>query len=353
VESLPEFKASKRDKLTDGWDLCNDDDLAAIVRLIDQGVIWIHGAPPCSTFSRARRSDHHGSCRVLRTEDAVYGFGDPDAEEANTLAIRMFALAEQQHHKGRFFSIENPWESLMWSLKEAQRVEKLPGVVRCFINQCAYGSPFKKDTAILTNAPWLIGKERVCADVAPHKHVPLVGRVWSYAENKEIWYTAEAAEYPSGMCEVFTNDFASWFRQNSMGNMTRVGAADGSDPTDDPEYVRVGRFGNCLCKADLVHETRVPRNAVELSKREHREAENKACIGGMRSPHRAVARSRELRALGRNIRGVLCEVLGEFPKFERLVDLLRAAPEHPLRQNPMYLISLLAQPSQPAPRGPK
>jgi hypothetical protein len=173
VDSFPEFCALKRDKLTDGWDLCNDDDLATIVRYIDRGVIWLHGAPPCSTFSRARRNDHHGSCKVLRTEDTVYGFGDPAAEEANTLAIRMFALAEQQHGKGRYFSIENPWESLMWNPKEAQRVEKLPGVVRCFINQCAYGSPFKKDTAILTNAPWLIGKERVCADVATHKHVPL------------------------------------------------------------------------------------------------------------------------------------------------------------------------------------
>ena len=31
-------------------------------------VHWLHGAPPCKTFSRARRTDQYGSARVHRSE---------------------------------------------------------------------------------------------------------------------------------------------------------------------------------------------------------------------------------------------------------------------------------------------
>ena len=111
IEMRPGAQAMKCDKKTDGWDLNDDHELAKLTRQIDVGVVWIHLAPPCSTFSRARRNDIHGTCKTLRTEEDVYGFGDEAAEEANSLAKRTFALAELQYKRGGFFSVENPWDS--------------------------------------------------------------------------------------------------------------------------------------------------------------------------------------------------------------------------------------------------
>ena len=110
-EMRPELSAKKFDKISGGLDLNDDRQLALMTRQIDVGIVWMHFAPPCSTFSRVRRTDVHGRCKILRTEESIYGFGDEAAEEANSLARRTFALAELQYKRGMYFSIENPWDS--------------------------------------------------------------------------------------------------------------------------------------------------------------------------------------------------------------------------------------------------
>ena len=114
-------------------------------------------APPCHTFTKARRSDQFGKVRIMRTKEAPEGkLYDQAAQDANLLANRCAALATEQGKNNRYFSIENPKKSFIWELKLLKRAEKLEGVSIVHIDQCAYGSPHKKPTTILTNAPWIL-----------------------------------------------------------------------------------------------------------------------------------------------------------------------------------------------------
>ena len=111
-------------------------------------------APPCRTFSLARRSDEHGRVRAIRTAEKPEGDPtDAEAVKANLLANRCAALAIQQWKRGAFFSIENPLQSLMWNLKLFKRFAVLQYVRFVQIDQCAFGSEHKKPTGVLTNAP--------------------------------------------------------------------------------------------------------------------------------------------------------------------------------------------------------
>ena len=51
-----------------------------------QRVLWMHAAPPCKTFSMARRPDHLATPRVLRTRDRPEGFGSAETEMASRRA---------------------------------------------------------------------------------------------------------------------------------------------------------------------------------------------------------------------------------------------------------------------------
>jgi len=196
-------------------DVAHDDDFT---RLLEVSVDWVAGAPPCKTFSRARRKDQFASVRQLRSDERPEGFGDKVTEEGNLLAHRMLELALRQVKQGKFFSIENPLLSFMWSLKRFRKLRETPGVRFVSVAQCACGSLHKKETGLLTNAPWLVD---VPCDMAtrPHHHVPLIGFVEDYRANgaDKVFFTELAAEYPEGLCNRWAKDwFAWWSAQRPM-----------------------------------------------------------------------------------------------------------------------------------------
>ena len=50
------------------FDLLRTSDFNKLCRMIKRGKVkWLHAAPPCKTFSRARRKDKYATCRVLRS----------------------------------------------------------------------------------------------------------------------------------------------------------------------------------------------------------------------------------------------------------------------------------------------
>ena len=60
------------------FDLLRSHDYAMVKHLIKRRrVHWLHAAPPCKTFSRARRRDQFASARILRTEAAPLGVDPP------------------------------------------------------------------------------------------------------------------------------------------------------------------------------------------------------------------------------------------------------------------------------------
>ena len=101
-----------------GQDLLDDELFNKVTRrCTGEEITWVHMAPPCRTFTRARRTDASGSVRVMRTEEKPVGEpGDKEAEDANRLASRCASLAIQQWKERRYF-IENLEKSFMWGLK--------------------------------------------------------------------------------------------------------------------------------------------------------------------------------------------------------------------------------------------
>ena len=245
-----------------GGDVSDEGHYAIILRRIDAGVCWCHMAPPCSTFSGARRSDAHGSVPVLRTESKPEGWGDAKAEEGNVCARRAAAVGARQVSLGNLFSIENPEDSLMWRLPELQKLSGMRGVHRVVLDQCARGGMARKRTALLTNAPWLAASAARCEDAPPHKHVKLEGKVWSHKYHKQTRYTGEAAEYPWALCSRWAELWKEWTEGKSREEQKPPLEEELGPDAWDREAV-------------------LPETAGE-SQRDIRDRENRECIGGMR-----------------------------------------------------------------------
>ena len=74
-----------------GSDILFDSDFEALLAARPS---WLHGAPVCKTFSRARKKDKYANAKHLRSDERPEGFGDEEANRANKMADRMAALAE-------------------------------------------------------------------------------------------------------------------------------------------------------------------------------------------------------------------------------------------------------------------
>ncbi len=280
----------------DGCDLRDPDVCARVLDRIEKDVYWVHMAPCCRTFSRAR------SCaKVVRPRDHPEDHGgDPDLAEADELAKVTFAIAERAVQVGAFFSVENPLSSLIWRLRAAQRVARLRGVRLLELEQCAFGGQHRKATGVLTNAGWL--PARRCEAAPPHSHVTLQGRVWSYKDEQMVWYTAEAAEYPWGLC-------VAWAKAAAAAVKSCAGP-DRPEQRGRQETAEPRRVTNGVAASDAV-----------LA----RKAEDEACVGGLRNPHQVVAASPSWQAAGKVFGDILDQALQLHPGVLREVGALAAA----------------------------
>ena len=276
----------------DEADLRDKTVLARVVDRLERDVFWVHMAPPCRTFSRARKR-----AKVLRSAVRPEGDGnDPDLAEANELAAITFAVAERAVHCGAFFSVENPLSSLMWRLPAAVRVAGMRGVQLLEFEQCAFGGQHRKATGVLTNGGWLPAPR--CKHAPPHNHVTLRGRIWSYKDKREVWYTAEAAEYPWAMCAAW----AAAASKAAADDATPILAAQVGPPVGGPQRIVNG----------------VPPSDAQ----EARRAEDAACYGGLRDPHRVVELAPGWQAVGKLLAAIIDRVLLSHGEVLRLVAAL-------------------------------
>ena len=107
-----------------------------------------------------------------------------------------------------------------------------------------------------------------------------------------VWYTAEAPEYPRGLCEAWARSWKAWKDAGSCP------AGRALTPTAWP--------------------------TAGVSKKETREQENEECIGGLRKPERAVARLPGWRAVSRLLRGAVHEALDGVGEVEAQLESLGA-----------------------------
>ena len=91
------------------FDLLSNSSFKEIKKLIKrQKVRWLHLAPPCKTFSRARRRDRWAKVKKLRSATKPQGFEPKPrlVREANLLASRSAQLSRLQYKANGWFSIE-------------------------------------------------------------------------------------------------------------------------------------------------------------------------------------------------------------------------------------------------------
>ena len=260
--------------LEKAYDLCNPAHFNELRATIRRGEIrWLHGGPPCKTFSRARRSDKFAKARILRSDRFPEGLKPRPYKviEANLLASRMARLARCIYKAGGWFSIENPEESLMWKFAPLASLAKLEGVELFKGDQCALGGIYKKPTGWLSNAPWF---SVVCKRCPPEHpvHPPLVGFAET-SDGKKVWLTELAAEYSEGLCDSLASAYRDALRTAPQNSAPKRNIIEMEGPT---------------------HTTEGPTKRV----RKDIEADN--CVGGLRNPLaglRHIPKSAEVGAL--------------------------------------------------------
>ena len=280
------------------WNILDDSHYQKASDMCSSELDHGHFAPPCRTLTMARRSDEHGDVPVLRSEERPEGWGDEDTSQANEMVARMVRLCLLLHMRGATFSVENPWRSFIWLLRVMTKLMKIPKAELVCLHQCAYGASSRKETGILTTSPWMRLVRRLCHETRPHLHATtLSGRAWDYVEDRWVWRTSLAAEYPCGLCLAWSRALVCWL-DSGLGRRWM----------EQCTYKTVGRWQNVLVR---MSEVKDPDDGIgreqKLSAKEKREKENKLAVGGLRNPRSAVAKSQSLRRTGERLRRVLDE----------------------------------------------
>ena len=259
-------------RVVDGFDLLDTASFKKLKSKIKRKRYrWIHFAPPCKTFSRARRRDRFAKARALRSRQKPQGF-DPKPQvvsEANLLASRTAQLALLQWKTGGLFSIENPESSYLWLYKPIARLFALVGVKLYTGDQCRYMCQYVQPTGWLSNATFFEILEKRCPGPQQHVHSPLMGFTTDF-EGQRVFRTSLAAEYPQGLCIELARAYSSYLNEHP------------SRPSSWELRMKEG-----------------DRQELFGSKKYIVERENDDCIGGLRNPVRAMSKLPGWRDVGR------------------------------------------------------
>ena len=138
------------------------------------GVVWVHWAPPCGTFSRAREIRHPGGPRPLRDRNFVRGlpslkdFRDrARVRAANSLVELMSSWCRHVSEKGVCWSIENPTNSLIWLFPGLSGLVAKSHVVT--LHACMFGSTRRKSTTLVSNRSWFRRTAVLCSGDHAHE----------------------------------------------------------------------------------------------------------------------------------------------------------------------------------------
>ena len=191
------------------------------------------------------------------------GFIDDRSKDAEA-ARRTAAVAQAAVDGGNNFTIEGPSASRLWELKPFRRLAAAPGTRKLELSLDG------GKISILTNAVWA---EIAEARVAEQGHLAIK------ASLHRALVQASGEMHSRG-----PSNSSTWTRAGYFGNVLLRLPAGRTSATASAAAFRFGRR---------------PIRAGQESKKEKREEENLNAIGGLRNPNQAVARSPQLRAVGR------------------------------------------------------
>ena len=168
-----------------------------------------HAAPPCGTASRARdipmSADDHGP-PPLRSErwplglPNLSGYWLGKVLSANQIYLELCAFCVFLNTLNLTWSIENPTNSYLWSIREYKQLSREAiFVIFVVFDSCIHGGSRKKPTGLLTTLEAWTALEGRCQ--GDHDHLEW-GPVRT-ADGSIVFDTSKEAAYPKLLCELF------------------------------------------------------------------------------------------------------------------------------------------------------
>jgi hypothetical protein len=145
------------------------------------------------------------------------------ATTANKLADRTFELIDLAYSQGIPGCEENPASSLLWSMRDRVGFIKRDGVVDRIVDQCAYGTSYRKRTRLRCWHFDVVDHERrrcqstsrVCSFTGVKHHI-----LWGMQDKD--FATKAAARYPPQLCSSLGSAFVTRMRRNRVNNLWAV-----------------------------------------------------------------------------------------------------------------------------------
>ena len=203
VPVLPPVEITPSALVTTPQDIVDVDFWILLMDIIALGIVFfLHCGTPCNTFTSARKDD--GGPPPLRSAEAPMGLCNLTESDqllvflGNLFLVRTVEACALVFDLGGDFSIENPLLSLMW---QTELIAQLTCHCRAFaldLDQCAFGTPWKKPTRLLCSTDLLDAVAVPCPGHSSHE--PLKGRVWDAAQQRYVFQTKKAQVYPLALC---------------------------------------------------------------------------------------------------------------------------------------------------------
>ncbi len=339
-----------------GTDLADEDIWRGVTRSItSRQVDGILASPPCSTFGCRRLGD--GGPSPLRESDGPELYGKtvlrPEDKKkvrlGTLLAVRAAEAASLATERGIPWLNEQPHEQPgrphMYRLNEWARVLEHPEVKRETVDQCLFGSVFKKCTDFVGTVPLRLPRGRCNHQVKQWRlpdggraiaaHPPLQGKTlavpWTRQGGRQHgfrcseWLTRGSAAYP--------NQLNSWLARRLLLRSLDVKLgrikSEGTCRKEDSSAHKLETFGKSLAEAhgDMAASGPQARRLVvvrddkkvifktPLKYMRHAEDESQL-LGGMRDPQKAVAMIPAIRSAGEALRQAVAELLRERPDIQ-------------------------------------
>lgn len=153
----------------DPWDYFSDEGKERLEAYVnDSDLMAEHWAPECQTFSAARgkpiwtsAGNYVQGSPALRSRERPWGisglhhFDQVKVKQGNGMAKRNLQGVREGDARGKFKSIEHPWNSWLWSTEEAMALCEVPGMFVTQFSHCCFGGRRTKWMCIVHNIPYL------------------------------------------------------------------------------------------------------------------------------------------------------------------------------------------------------
>lgn len=160
--------------------------------MVDEGLfLSVTAGPVCASFSRAVRPP-------VRSRECPTGFQNltPNMRRkvdiGNSMSRWVASFIRRSHLAGLVWWVENPAGSFLWLQPEWVQLIGDFGLSFCKTDYCRWGTPYRKRTRFLGNAPDM-EQQLFCNCTRPH--IRLVG----YSREHRCAWTKVAEPYPTGL----------------------------------------------------------------------------------------------------------------------------------------------------------